>query len=227
MTFEILVQKRDAGHADIVREEGSLPGIVYGAGMTPIPVRVDAHTFDKLYADAGESSLIDLTVDGNAPTKVLIQDVQYDSIKDRFMHVDFRQINMNIEMHTTIELIFIGESTAVKALGGTLLEQRDTVEVKCLPKDLVSHIDVEVSTLVTFDDAIHIKDLVVPPGITIVEDADDLVAKVSAPLSEDQLKAMEESQVGDVAAVAAVDEKKKEEDAATAAAAEKTTEKKA
>ena len=97
------------------------------------------------------------------------------------------------------------------------------MDVTCLPKDLVNHIDVDISALATFEDAIHIKDLAIPAGITIVEDADELVAKVSAPLSEDQLKAMETSQVGDVTAVE-VDEKKKAEEAA---AAEKADEKKA
>ncbi|PIR75659.1 MAG: 50S ribosomal protein L25 [Candidatus Magasanikbacteria bacterium CG_4_9_14_0_2_um_filter_42_11] len=221
MTFQLTVQKRDAGHAEDVRDAGRIPAIVYGAGMEPVPVSVDAHVFDKLYADAGESSLIDFTIDGGSPTKVLVQDVQYDSIKDRFIHIDFRQINMNVEMQATIELHFVGASAAVKALGGTLIEQRDTVDVTCLPKDLVNHIDVDISVLATFDDAIHIKDLAVPAGITIDEDADELVAKVSAPLSEDQLNAMETSQVGDVATVE-VDEKKKEE----AAAAEKEAEKK-
>ncbi|KKS72305.1 MAG: 50S ribosomal protein L25 [Candidatus Magasanikbacteria bacterium GW2011_GWE2_42_7] len=223
MTFELIVQKREAGHAQDVRDAGRIPAIVYGAGMEPVSVSVDAHVFDKLYADAGESSLIDFTVEGGQSTKVLVQDVQYDSIKDRFIHVDFRQINMNVEMHATIELHFVGESAAVKALGGTLIEQRDTLDVSCLPKDLVNHIDVDISALATFEDAIHIKDLAIPAGITIVEDADELVAKVSAPLSEDQLKAMETSQVGDVTAVE-VDEKKKAEEAA---AAEKADEKKA
>jgi len=211
MTFEITVQKRDAGHAENVRDAGMIPGIVYGAGMEPVSISVEKHAFEKLYAEAGESSLIDFTVEGMEPTKVLVQDVQYDSIKDRFIHVDFRQINMGVEMHATVELRFVGESAAVKALGGTLIRQRDEVEITCLPKDLVSHIDVDITALATFDDAIHVSDLPVPAGITIDADADTLIAKVSAPLSEEQLKAMEESQVGDVTAVE-VDEKKKEED---------------
>ena len=102
MTFELTVKKRDAGHAEDVRDAGRIPAIVYGAGIVPVPVSIEAHAFDKLYEEAGESSLIDFTIEGSAPTKVLVQDVQYDSIKARFIHVDFRQININIQIHPNI-----------------------------------------------------------------------------------------------------------------------------
>ena len=213
MSSIITAQKRIAGHATQDRAEGRIPAILYGSGIEPVSLSVDPLTFERLYKEAGESTLIDFTIEGQSePTKVLIQDVQFDSLKDRFTHVDFRQVNMSQEMHATVELRFIGEAPAVKALGGTLNMQREDVEVKCLPKDLVNHIDVDITVLTTFDDAIHIKDLPVPTGVTIVEHGDGLVAKVLAPLSEDALKAMEESQVGDVTAIE-IEKKKEGEDA--------------
>ncbi len=212
MTLAITAKKREAGNAEAVREEGLIPAVLYGPEIESAPISIDALAFEKLYKAAGESTLVDFSIEGQSePTKVLIQDVEYDNIKDRFIHVDFRQIKMGEEMHATAELAFVGESAAVKTLGGTLNMQQETINIKCLPKDLVSHIDVDISVLTTFEDSIHIKDLTFPAGVSPADDPDFLIAKVSAPLSEDQLAAMEESSVGDVAAVEVDGEKKDEE----------------
>lgn len=192
MVFSFTAQKRE-GKAEELRVQGLIPGVVYGAGSEPVSVAFDYNTFAKLFNEAGESSLIDLTVEGNKPVKVLIQDLQHDPIKGKITHVDFRQINMNKEMHATIELNFIGEAPAVKELNGTLIKTQETLDVKCLPKDLVSHLDIDLGVLKTFTDVIHVKDLQMPAGIVSVEDGSQVLAKVAAPLTEEQLKAMEET----------------------------------
>ncbi len=220
MTLAITAKKREAGNAEAVRAEGLVPAVLYGPEIDSVPISIDALTFEKLYKSAGESTLIDFSVEGQSePTKVLVQDVEYDQLKDRFIHVDFRQIKMGEEMQATAELIFVGESSAVKTLGGTLNKQQETINIKCLPKDLVSHIDVDITSLATFEDAIHIKDLSFPAGVTAADDPDFLIAKVTAPLTEDQLAAMEETAAVDVAAVAVDGEKKEGEEAAEGEAA--------
>jgi len=117
---------------------------------------------------------------------------------------------MNKEMHATLPINFVGESLAVKELGGTLIKSLQELDIKCLPKDLVSHIDMDLSVLKTFDDIVHIKELVVPAGITIMENPETVVAKVAAPLTEEQLKAMEESGVAKAVADIEVAGAKKE-----------------
>ena len=227
MTLAITAKKRDAGNAERDREQGLVPAVLYGPDIESVSIGVDPLLFEKLYNEAGESTLIDLTIEGQSePTKVLVQDIQYDTIKERFIHIDFRQIKMGEEMQATAELTFIGESAAVKALGGTLNKQRESLDIKCLPKNLVNHIDVDISTLATFEDAIYIKDLSFPDGITSVDDMELLVAKVTAPLSEEQLAAMEESAVGDVEAVE-VDGEKVDGEAAEGGAVAPAEEKKA
>jgi large subunit ribosomal protein L25 len=222
MTFTITAQKRTSGAADALRADGGIPAVVYGPEIESFPVGIDYRTFEKLYQEAGESSLLDLAVDGGTPINVLIQDVQYDPVKGRIIHVDFRQIKMGEEMTATVELNFIGESDAVKTLGGTLNKTIDSVDVKCLPKDLVGHIDVDLSTLKTFDDVITIGSLTIPVGISITDNPDTPVAKVAAPLTEDQLKAMEESGPSSVDEIEV--EKKKEEEAGEAEDGEKKEE---
>ncbi len=209
MTFSIEVKTRQE-KADSVRENGLVPGVLYGPETKPVSFSVDSRTFEKLYEEAGESNLVDLTLDGKNPTKVLIQDIQRDPVRGDIIHIDLLQINMNKEMYATVPIHFIGESAAIKELGGTLIKGLKEVEVKCLPKDLVGSIDLDISVLATFDDVVHVKDLVLPEGITVTENPDTVVAKVAEPLSEEELKAMEESSEADVSKVEVEGEKKAE-----------------
>ncbi len=193
MTYSLTLKNRTTKKLAELRLAGQLPGVMYGPHREPMPVSVSAVEFNKLYTTAGESSLIDVVMEGTTqPVKALIQDVQYDPVKGSMIHFDLREINMNEEMHATVQLVFVGEAPAVKELGGTLMKPHGEVEVNCLPKDLVSQIDVDLSVLKTFEDAIFVGDLKLPAGITVVDSAEQLVAKVTPPLSEDQLKALEE-----------------------------------
>ena len=188
MTYSITVQKREKNNADEVRAQGQVPGVVYGPDREPVSILVDARELEKLYAEAGDSNLVDFTVEGEKePAKVLFQDIQYDVVKGNMVHVDFLQ---------------------VKALGGTLSKAIDTVSVRCLPKDLVGSIEVDLSTLETFEDAIHVKDLKLPEGIVAADNPTNMIAKVTPPLSEDQLKAMEEAEAPTVADVEVEGDKK-------------------
>ncbi|MBI2436383.1 MAG: 50S ribosomal protein L25 [Candidatus Magasanikbacteria bacterium] len=213
MTYSLHVKKRIPKDASQVRAQGRVPCVVYGPGREATSVSAPAIELEKLYSQAGESSLVDFSVeDENQSVKVLIQDVQVDPVKGNIIHVDFRQIKMDEEMTAEIEIEFVGESPAVKALGGTLVKGHDTLEIVCLPTDLVSSVEIDISVLATFDDVIHVKDIKLPAGIKLSDAGmgDVLVAKVSAPLSEAQLKAMEEGEPKSVEDIE-VEKKGKEE----------------
>lgn len=192
MAFTLASTSR-TGQAAELRADSQLPAVVYGPDIQSISIAVPHQAFVKLYAEAGESTLVDLAVDAKEPIKVLIQDIQYDPVTGRVIHVDFRQINMKKELTAKVELKFVGESVAVKEAGGTLIKGLESIEVRCLPKDLVGSIDVDLSILKGFDDVIHVGDLPLSAGITVVGDLQTVVAKVKAPLTEEQLKAMEEA----------------------------------
>ncbi len=217
MPFSITAKKRTDLDVTAVRAAGEVPAVVYGGDRSSTtPVSISASGFAKLYDQAG-SSLIDFQIEGEPVVKVLIQDVQVDPVKGQAVHVDFRQINMNKEMSTTVELVFVGESDAVKSLAGTLAKTMNEVDVTCLPKDLVSEIEVDLSLLKTFEDAIRIKDIVVPAGITIDEDQERVIATVTPPMTEEELKAIEEADsTVDLSAIE-VEKKGKEELAEPAA----------
>ncbi|MBI4992961.1 MAG: 50S ribosomal protein L25 [Candidatus Magasanikbacteria bacterium] len=229
MVFAFTAQKRTEKNADIVRAAGQLPGVLYGQGIESVSLAADRVKFQKLYDQAGESSLIDFTVEGGKePVKVLIQDIQYDPVKQKPIHFDLRQIRMDKEMDVTIQIHFINEPPAVKGLGGTLNKSVEEIDVRCLPKDLIGLVEVDLSVLQTFDDAIHIKDIKFPDGIKVMDKLDLVVAKVMPPLTEEQLKAMEESGPKSVEDVEVEKKGKVEEEGEAAAgeAGEKKEEKK-
>ncbi|MBU0597209.1 50S ribosomal protein L25 [Patescibacteria group bacterium] len=209
-----------------LREDGIIPAVVYGPEIKTISIGVNYKEFEKLHNEAGESSLIDCIVEGEKdPITVLIQDLQIEPLKGRIIHVDFRQIKMGEEMNATVELEFVGESVAVKEQGGTLIQNYEEVNVKCLPSNLVSHINVDLSKLATFDEVIKIKDLVLPEGITVLDDPEGLVAKVAQPLTDEQFKAMETEGDKGVESVEVEGEKKEEGEEGAGVEGEKKDEK--
>lgn len=198
------------------RFDGQLPGVVYGAKGPATSVALSPSEFLKLYRQAGEASLIDIMLDGANAGKVLVQDVQYDPVSDYIIHVDLRRIDMHKEMTATVALRLVGEAPVVKASGGTIVATIDEVEVKCLPKDLVSHIDVDLSTIASYEDIIKIKDLKIPAGITITSPhAEDLVVKATRALTEEEIKKMEEEAASaDITKIELAKKKPEEEEVA-------------
>jgi large subunit ribosomal protein L25 len=216
MTFTLTAALRTeiGKRVNAVRDAGKIPAVVYGHGIQPTSLTLGTSEFQKLYRAAGSSSLIDLTVDNAAPVKVLVQEVQLHPLTMKPQHVDFRQINMKEEFEVEVPLAFAGDAPAVKELAGTLVRAYDAVLVKCLPADLPHEIVVDLSSLKTFDDVITVADLVIPSGVTVMLDPTVSLVSVSAPLTEEQLKKMEEEGAGDVTAVKTEAEEKKEEEEA-------------
>jgi large subunit ribosomal protein L25 len=198
-----------------LRLDGVVPAVVYGHGVPSKNLTVDYRTFEKVFNKAGESSLIDLAVEGAESAKVLIQDVQYNPMTDRITHVDFRQVNMKEKLEAEVILKFVGECLAVKSQGGILVRSMDTVTVRCLPGDLVHEIEVDLSKLVNLEDRLTVADIVAPQGIEFMARPTDIIVVVNAPISEDELAASLAAPVDtDVTAVKAANEEKKAERAA-------------
>ncbi len=204
-----------------LRQQGSIPAVVYGHGFETRSLAVDQRVFEKALAKAGESSLIDLVIDGKESVKVLIQEVQHDPLKGLVTHVDFRQVKMTEKLETDIEFEFIGEVPAVKELGAILVRSMDKIRVRCLPQYLVHSIAIDLTSLKAFGDTIKVKDIKPPEGIEFLANPTEVIAVVNEPISEAELKELEAKPVEDVSAVKVETEEKKAEKAAEAAAAEK------
>ncbi|MDO8669270.1 MAG: 50S ribosomal protein L25 [Candidatus Buchananbacteria bacterium] len=171
--------------AQIIRQEGKIPAVVYGHGLENQNIELDYNAFDKVFKEGGESTIIDLGVDGKE-VKVIVSDVQYDPVKGRYRHVDFHQIKMDEAITANVELKFVGEAKAVKEFDGVLVHNISELEIKCLPGDLVGEIEVDVSKLNTFDDVVTIADLVISDKIEIIgHEPEDVVAIVTKPRAEE------------------------------------------
>jgi len=173
-------QKRDVvgKAASRIREKGLIPAVVYGHKIKNINIQVASNEFMKVYREAGESTLFDLSLNDASPVKVIIQDVQKDPVKGDFIHVDFHQVSMKEKLQTQIPLKFVGVAPAVKAFGGVFVTQKESINVKCLPQDLVSEIEVDVTPMVTLEDSLRIKDLRVSEKIEVLDNPQDIVASV-------------------------------------------------
>jgi len=180
-----------------LRSKGLIPAVLYGSGEKSENLTLDTKSFKKTYEEAGSSALVDLKIDDKEPIKILIHEPQIDPVTDEPLHVDLYKVKMTEKITTEIPLEFIGESPAVKDLEGNLITNKDAIEVKCLPGDLISEIKVDISALKTFDDLIHVKNLSVPANIEILDVADEIVAQVTPPRSEEELEAMETEAAAD------------------------------
>ncbi len=203
---------------EALRAEGNIPAVVYGHGETNRNITLSRSIFEKVLQKAGESSLLDLVVDSGTPLSVLIQDVQRDPLTGSPLHVDFYLVNMTEKLTTEIPLVYIGESPAVKSLGGILVKTLDHLKVECLPQDLVPEITVDLGVLNTFEDAIHVKDLAIPNGITSLIPLDEAVVRVQPPRDEEVVTAAAPT-AEDVAKVEVAKKGKKEEEGDAAPAA--------
>ncbi len=186
MALELLAKTRTiAGKAVTkLRRAGEIPGVVYGHGFKNILVSVAAPLFNKLYGKAGESSLIDLVVDGKK-VPVLVKDVSNDVLSGDVIHVDFYQVRTDEKITAEIPLKFVGESLAVKDLKGVLVRGLPHLKVSCFPQDLVPELTVDLSPLKTFTDRLSVKDVVVPANIQVLDRPETIVANVTEQRAEE------------------------------------------
>ena len=181
-----------------IREEGLVPAILYGPKVENILLEVDLKEFEKVYQEAGGSSLIELEVEGKKYS-VLIHAVEIDYLTRQPIHIDFYQPRLDEEIEADVPLVFFGEAPAVKDLGGTLVRNIHQVEVKALPQNLPHEIKIEISVLKTFEDAILIKDLPLPQGVKTLKDPEETIAYVAQPEKvEEELAGEIEEKVEDV-----------------------------
>ncbi len=200
MDFKLKAEKRE------IKEKLSpelIPAVLYGNGLESRSLKLKRVDFDKIFSAAGESNLISLEIGGES-VNVLVKAIQRDVLKHTVSHIDFYQVNMKEKITTEIPLHFINESKAVRELGGMLMRNLNEITVECLPSDLVDHIDVDISVLNTFEDAIQIQDLNIPGTLKILDhNPEDMVVSVIAPKAQVEEEAP--------AAEPAKDEVKKEE----------------
>jgi large subunit ribosomal protein L25 len=176
-------QPREAGtknHARRVRREGKIPAVVYGASKEALSVSVDPrHVLRILHSDSGHNTIFDLALHGGERTKAMIVDWQYEPIKGHLLHIDLKRIAMDKALRVNVPIVLQGVPAGVKTEGGILEQMLREVEIECLPADIPSHIDVDVSEL-TFGKVLRVSDLPHNVKLKFLSDANQPVAHVTS-----------------------------------------------
>jgi len=171
-----------------LRGTGVVPGVLFGKTTGSIAVQLDAKALEQLYHQAGRTSVVKVSVDGGQPTSAIIRRVQRNPLTGRALHVDLFALDLTHEMQADIPLVFTGVSPAIEMEGAILLASLDHLKVRALPADLPHEISVDLTALVDMDATIHVRDLVVDGKVTVINDPDDLVAKVTPPREEEVIE---------------------------------------
>jgi large subunit ribosomal protein L25 len=202
-----------------LRRQDLVPAVIYGHDFKALSIQVPMKELERVYAEAGESTVVYLNVNGqDHPT--IIHDIVRDALSDKFLHADFYKVRLDEKIHAKIQFNFIGESPAVKEAGGVLVKNIDHVKVEALPSDLVNEIVIDVSLLKTFDDVIRVADISVPKGIVILDQPEEVIAVVTPPRSEAELAELEQKVEEKVEDVEGVKKEEPAEEGETPAATE-------
>ena len=162
-----------------VRVAGKIPAVVYGAGQETVAVAVDPKVITRiLHSDSGHNTIFDLNVEGSGAVKAMIVDWQHEPIKGKLLHIDLKRIAMDKAMRVSVPIQLVGVPIGVKSGGGILEHVLREVEIECLPGDIPSHLDVDVSGL-EINQSIHVSDLPHSGSIKFLGDEGATVAHVT------------------------------------------------
>jgi large subunit ribosomal protein L25 len=205
----IATKRSKANKLEDVRASGMIPAVVYGASVENTPISVSSIDFVKAWKEVGESSTIVVDIEGKK-VDALIHDVQFDPVKSYPLHADFLAVDMNKPVHVSVPLEFTGVAPAEKSGLGTLVKVMHEVEIKALPKDLPHAITVDISALTELGSQVHAKDMSLPSGVTLLTDAEEVIALIAAQKEEKE----EEVAPVDLSAIEVEKKGKKEEEGA-------------
>ena len=182
-------EKMGKGAARQARRDNKVPGIIYGQGMEPVPVIVDRRELvTAFHTDAGMNVLLSIEVDGETTT-ALARDLQRDPLRGTLLHTDFVKVDLKQEVEVEVPVHIVGEAAGAKE-GGILEQPLFSLHVRCLPTEVPESIDADVSAL-NIGDSLKVSDLAGGRNFTILNDPEAAVASVAAPISEEELEAME------------------------------------
>lgn len=181
-----------------LRAKGLVPVTVYGSKVEPMSLQMPYRPLQVVLMKAGGTSLIDIKVNGDTHT-VLAREVQRDVLKGTILHADFLVVDAAVKITASIPVHLVGESPAVESRVGILLTGINSIQVSALPGSLMNHIEVDLSVLKEMGDTISVSDLDLGDDIEILDDPDEMVARVAqSSAARAELLAEEEAQEEDM-----------------------------
>jgi len=162
-----------------LRKKELIPAILYGHGIEAIPLEINERDLERALAQARATQLIELGIDAETTLRrVLVKEVQRDSITRSLLHVDLQQVVTGEKIIAEVPLILVGQSPIVEEGRGTLFRGVDAVTINCLPSELIQSVEVDLSKLRQVGDMIYVADLAVPPSIEVLTEVREVVAQI-------------------------------------------------
>ncbi len=182
--FKLEVEKRDIKERlDLLRKSDKIPAVFYGPKDSSTPIKLNLVDFKKAWKSAGESTVVSLTGEG-IDADVLIQAVDLDPVTDIPIHADFYAIEKGKKLTVDVPLEFVGISPAVKDFGAVLVKVLHEIEIEALPKDLPHKLEVDISSLISFESVLTAGDIKLPEGVVLTVKTDEVIASVYEPKEE-------------------------------------------
>jgi large subunit ribosomal protein L25 len=185
----IVLEKREVLGKQVkhLRRDGFIPAVIHDHGKPSQVVMAPSQSMLKVYREAGKHHPVNLSL-GKENYMALIKDVDFEPRKHQMRHVVFNAIEQNEKVQTEVPVHLTGEIPAEK-VGLMVITQLDSVEIEAFPRDLVDELSVDASGLSEIGDKIHVSDIVVPPGVEILTEAEHPIATIEetkAQISEEE-----------------------------------------
>lgn len=180
-----------------LRRQGITPAHIFGHGIESLALQCDTTELKKVISHAGETRLINLKIKGNRqPRNVFIREVQTDVFGKQLLHVDFYQVKMGEKIEVDVPIVIVGESPLMKDKNRMVSHGITELSIECTPDKVPPQIEVDISNLVELDQSIDVKDIVLDPDITINDDPEQLIVKITEVMVvEEEEEVAEEEEV--------------------------------
>ncbi len=163
-----------------LRRQGIIPVHVFGHSIESLALQCDAAQFQQVLAQAGKTRLISLKLDkAKRPRNVVVREIQRDPLTGELLHVDFYQVRMEEKIKVEVPIVLVGEAPALKSKENMLLHELNSLTIECLPGQIPANVTVDLSSLIEVEQAIRVKDIVLDEGITVLDDPEHIVGKIT------------------------------------------------
>ena len=188
-TREILGKK-----VRFLRREGVIPVHLFGHGIESVALQCNATQLQQVMAEAGKTKIISLIL-GKAkkPRNVMVREIQRDPLTGELLHVDFYQVRMEEKIQLDVPIILVGEAPAMKSKDNMLAQELYSLTIECLPGQIPASVELDLSSLTEAEQAIQVRDITLGEEVTVLNDPEHMVVKISRrPVEKMEEEAVEE-----------------------------------
>lgn len=180
--IELQVKTREISGKKVrfLRRQNITPVHLLGHGIDSLTLQCDTPQLQRVLSQAGKTRLVSLKLDeSKKPRNVVVREIQKDAVTGRLLHVDFYQVRMEEKIKVEVPIVLVGEAPALKVKDNTLVQELTILNIECLPDQIPNSVEVNLSPLTEADQSIQVKSIALGAGITILNDPEQTIARVS------------------------------------------------